>query len=455
METWDENPFYWTRRGRPVLLLGGSDEDNLFNHPHLGGNLDILKVCGGNYVRCTMSSRDEGNVEPYAKTGDQYDLNRFNPEYWSRFEKFLKLARERDVIVQIELWATYDYYQRNWARNPFNPALNVNYGTETTRLVPEWDFSQQRKWGINPFFYSPPALNHDRVLLRYQQAFVKRILDISQEYDNVLYCVDNETRAMPDWAWFWAEFVLDEGRRRGRRFQVTEMWDDWDLRDSENLATCVRPDLFSFVEVSQNNWQADQTHYDQLLWMRERLLGSQAGARPMNNVKVYGAPRPGLDAEAGLNIDRFWKNIFAGCASARFHRPSGTYMGGIGLNETAQGAIGAARTFTDAFDIFGSSPRPDLLREREEDEAYCLANPGRVYALYFPSGGEIVLDAEGGPYTQRWFDPETASFHRSEPVGSGSIRLATPDTSQIWLALLRPERESLVREERQRDRGTI
>jgi len=37
METWDGNPFYWARRGRPVLLLGGSDEDNLFNHPHLWG----------------------------------------------------------------------------------------------------------------------------------------------------------------------------------------------------------------------------------------------------------------------------------------------------------------------------------------------------------------------------------------------------------------------------------
>ena len=444
MEIWDGNPFYWARRGKPVLLLGGSDEDNLFNHPNLWDNLDTLKTCGGNYLRCTMSSRDQGNVQPYSKTGEQYDLDRVNPEYWSRLEEFLGLAHARDVIVQIELWATYDYYGNYWTRCPFNPALNVNYGTESTRLVPQWDAEQFHKSGINPFFYSPPALNHDPVLLSYQQAFVRHILDATQEYDNVLYCVDNESRALPDWAWFWAEFVLAEGRRRGRRFQVTEMWDDWDLRDAQNVATYVRPDLFSFIEVSQNNWQTGQTHYDRLLWMRDRLQRSQAGPRPMNNVKVYGAPSPGLSAEAELNIDRFWKSVFAGCASARFHRPSGEYRGGLGLNATAQAVIRASRSFTEAFDIFGCSPRPDLLRECKEDEVYCLANPGRVYALYFPSGGKAVLDTEGGPYTWRWFDPETVSFRSAEPVPSGAVRLVTPSTSRIWLALVQSEREPVV-----------
>jgi len=433
VEIWSENPFYWAYKGRPILLLGGSDEDNLFNHPQLWHNLDTLRECGGNYVRCTMSSRDEGNVWPYAKVGDKYDLNQFNPEFWSRFERFLELSHERDIIVQIEFWATFDFYRDNWLRNPFNPACNVNYTTETTRLVPEWDHHPAQK--VQPFFYSPPALNNDEVLLGYQQAFVRRVLDATLPYDHVLYCLDNETSAPPKWAWYWGEFIRDEVARRGKRIHLTEMWDAWDLRHEQHRATYERPDLFSFVDISQNNWQADQTHYDRILWMRELLLRSEAGPRPMNNVKVYGRPRPRVPAELSLSLDRWWQNIFGGCASTRFHRPDS----GLGLDETAQKMIRAARTFTDAFDIFRCAPRPDLLDEREENEAYCLADPGSVYALYFPTGGEVVLHTEGGPFTLRWFDVETATFGPPESVGTGDIRLRTPNTSQIWLALLQVE----------------
>ncbi len=433
MEIWGENRFYWTYRGRPVLLLGGSDEDNLFNHPGLWHNLDTLRQCGGNYVRCTLSSRDEGNVWPYAKVGDKYDLNQFNPEFWSRFERFLGLTHERDIIVQIEFWATFDFYREEWLRNPFNPALNVNYTTETTRLVPEWDHHPAQR--VQPFFYSPPALNDDRVLLGYQQAFVRRVLDATLSYDHVLYCLDNETSAPPEWAWYWGAFIRDEVRRRGKRIHLTEMWDAWDLRDEQHRATYERPDLFSFVDISQNNWQAGQTHYDRILWMRDQLVRSEAGPRPMNNVKVYGRPRPRVPADLSLSLDRWWQNIFGGCASTRFHRPDS----GLGLDETAQRMIRAARAFTDAFDVFRCAPRLDLLSERADGEAYCLADPGRVYALYFPAGGEVVLRTRGGPFTLRWFDVKTASFGRPEPVGAGDVRLRTPDASQVWLALLQRE----------------
>jgi len=437
MDIWSESPFYWARKGKPVLLLGGSDEDNLFNDPRLWGNLDTLQRCGGNYVRCTMSSRDEGNVWAYAQACGQYDLRQFNPEYWSRFERFLKLTCERDIVVQIEFWATFDFYREEWLRNPFNPAHNANYvagrssAGETTRLVPEWDHHPARK--VQPFFYSPPALNDDQVLLGYQQGFVRQVLDLTLPYDHVLYCLDNETSARPEWAWYWAKFILDEMARQGKRIHLTEMWDDWDLREEQHRATYERPDLFSFVDISQNNWQVGQTHMDRILWMRELLLASETGARPMNNVKVYGRPRPRVPAELSLSLDRYWQNIFGGCASTRFHRPDS----GLGLNDIAQKMIRAARVLTDAFDIFRCSPRPDLLSESRENDAYCLANPGHAYALYFPSGGEVVLHTTGSPFDLRWLDLETATLGPAKPVGTGAVRLCTPDTSQIWLAVLR------------------
>jgi hypothetical protein len=472
VEIWEENPFYWARNGAPILLLGGSDEDNLFNHPQLWHNLDMLQACGGNYVRCTMSSRDEGNVKPYRTDGELYDLDQFNPEYWSRFEEFLKLAHERDIVVQIEIWATYDYCigggqwkGRFWGENPFNPALNRNYAGETTRLLSEWDEpADRRAKRTQPFFHSVPALNNDRVLLTYQQAFVRRILDATQDYDHVLYCIDNETWALPDWSWYWAAFIEKEGVRRGVQLQVTEMWRERDIRTAQTLGSLLRPDIFSYLDISQNNRQDGQTHYNYLTWMRDKVLATGTGPRPITNVKVYSEKTHGwskqLSAQAGprpdipshvdpywdpqgrdrlfdptLGQDRFWKNIFAGCASTRFHRPPA----GIGLNEAAQATIRAARVFTDSLDVFRCAPHPELLSKRDDDEAYCLADPGRVYGLYFPRGGEVLLHGEGGPFFLAWFDPETASFEGNIPVGSGAIRLRTPDTSQPWLALLEAE----------------
>ena len=80
------NPYYFDYKGQPVLLLGGSDEDNLFNHPDLlQKNFATLAEVGGNYIRCTLSCRDSGNVWPFLKTDKGlYDLERFNPEYWQR-----------------------------------------------------------------------------------------------------------------------------------------------------------------------------------------------------------------------------------------------------------------------------------------------------------------------------------------------------------------------------------
>ena len=91
---WPENPFYWEYRGKPVLLLGGSVEDNLFQIDELREHLDLLRSVGGNYVRCTMSSRDAGNVWPFARDEQTglYDLDRLGEEYWRRFETFLRLT---------------------------------------------------------------------------------------------------------------------------------------------------------------------------------------------------------------------------------------------------------------------------------------------------------------------------------------------------------------------------
>ena len=162
IQPYSENRCYRQYQGKPVLLLGGSWQDNLFNHPiGLERHLDLLKSVGGNYVRCTMSSRDSDNIYPYFQDAatQKYDLDRWNDEYWRRFDHFLKATSERNIIVQIEVWATYDFYSRTshfvngksaWERNPFNPRNNINYDKWQTGLSELFESHGQSL--INPFF---------------------------------------------------------------------------------------------------------------------------------------------------------------------------------------------------------------------------------------------------------------------------------------------------------------
>ncbi len=381
----DVYPGYWAMDGRPVLLLGGSVEDNLFQIGHLEEHLDRLVSAGGNYVRNTMSSRDSGNLWAFRKAGNGlYDLDRWNPRYWERFERFLRLTAERDIVVQMEIWATFDFYRGNWDKNPFNPSNNINYDPGRSKL-PE-KVETHPVYTENNFFRSVPRQMALAVVLDYQRKFADRILSHTLAHDHVLYCMDNETSVCADWGIFWARYIAKKAGEAGKTVHATEMWDPWDLSHPFHSVTFDHPEIFTFVDISQNNHMTGQQHWDNGLKQMKRLEMTGV-VRPVNNVKVYGNDG-GRHKTTRNGIESFIQNVFMGCASTRFHRPSS----GQGLNTLAVSVIRSMRELTGRMDFFGGEPRNDLLSERTEHEAYCRAIQGTEYAVYFPAGGEVILD---------------------------------------------------------------
>ncbi|MGA2253208.1 MAG: DUF6298 domain-containing protein [Thermoguttaceae bacterium] len=436
------NPFYWQYRGRPILLLGGStapavqaNDEGMFHWPDAVEALDRLRAAGGNYVRCLMSAELRGEpVWPFAKKGQRYDLDQWNEEYWRRFQTFLQETQARNIIVSVELWATFDYYRANWERNPFNPKNNVNYTAAESGLplaVPSHPARAE-----NDFFRTIPGVKNVPAVLKYQQRFVDKVLSYTLAHDHVLYVIDNETTATPKWGAFWAECVRRAAQRQGRKVAVTEMFDPHDLTDPLYNSVIDHGELYDFVEIAQNNHQRGQLHYDRILGVRSRLAGAP---RPMTNVKIYGA-HGGLFGTDQDGMERFWRNIFAGCASSRFHEK---HLGG---SETAARMIRSARAVTDAFDLFHTAPHNDLLLDREPNRAYCLAAPGKEYAVYFPAGGKVRLDARGleGECQVRWYDIGGGRWANASRVTPGQpILLAAPGSGQ-WAALVRPNRNEDV-----------
>ena len=461
-----QNPMYWQYNGEPVLLLGGTVDDNLFQINNLKEHLDVLASVGGNYVRCTMSSRDSGNVKPFVKENGLFNLDKPNPDYWDRFESLLSLAFERDIIAQVEIWATYDFYwgDSGWAQNPFNPKLNRSYTASQSQLPEAIAYPAQQQ--NNPFFLSVPELDNNRVVLDYQQTFVDKLLSIALNYPNVLYCIDNETKTRPEWGRYWSAYIRDIAATAGKEIYVTEMWDNWDptnglvpgaVNQHPDLGgwyaeytnpemsewakpsnTINDPESYSFIDISNNNAQRGEVHYNTALFVRNYVQFSKH-PRPVNNVKIYGGMMNtlGQDGEywTGFHKDgeeRFWRNIFAGHASVRFHRPP--Y--GLGLNHVARHHIQSMRMLTDELDVLNSEPANPLLTNREENEAYCLANKGVEYAVYFTGRGSVELNVPAGDYELKWLQIRTSQWSDVQPAKLPGV-LETPSDDQ-WAVLIRP-----------------
>lgn len=284
------------------------------------------------------------------------------------------------------------------------------------------------------FFYTPPALKHIPLVRKYQEAFVDKMLSISLAYPNVLYCMNNEIGEPPEWGQYWAKFIRERAESTGMKVCLTDMRRIGDFRSAEQMTMLHDREHFDFFEISQNNHNDGQQHYDHIMHVR-----SEASAKPIpiNNVKIYGGTRNNK-VEEGTR--RFWRNVFGGCASSRFHRPGPAHQYfGIGLSELAQTHIRSMRKLTRAMDLFVCTPRNDLLSDRAPNQAYCLAKQGEQYAVYFPDGGAVKLDVSAlqESVEVRWLDIARSAWRVPQIVrGDGKLQLKTPGTGQ-WAALVR------------------
>jgi hypothetical protein len=430
LRPWSKNPFYWEYKGAPVLLLGGSDDDNLFQWlaEPLREHLDLIKSTGANYVRNTMSDRPDKDFEVYPfrrLASGKYDLREWNPEYWERFERFLRWTAEREIIVQIEIWDRFDYSRTNWTPHPYNPVNNVNYTYEQSGLAPEYPEHPGRNQ--QPFFFTTPGQRNNTVILQHQQRFVDKMLSYSLKHSHVLYCMDNETNGEEEWSRYWANYVKDRAKKAGTRVYVTEMWDEWDIKAPRHRQTFDHPDLYDFVDVSQNNHNTGDRHWENAVWMRQYL---SAKPRPVNTVKTYGPYGKTTDRDG---IERFWRHPIAGFASARFHRPPS----GQGLNAMAQASIRAARKIESQVRFWDLTAANDLLHGRQPNQSYLAAGPKGSFVLYLTDGGSARIRAAAGQYEVRWVNITSGEWGPQARVRSdGGATVVAPGAGH-WAAVLR------------------
>ena len=467
---------YWSYDGQRVLLLGGwnhghnpfidhdtdNDRDNqgVSTPSQIVSALDELVTAGGNYLRCVLDPGMAAGIQGFdfcARSGSRYDLTGMIGPFWTRLEMFLAEAEARDLIVQIEIWDRFDLIDHSWGSwpvSPWNPENNVNYTTGSSGLETSY-----RSSGDHPFLQTVPGHpayeqasesgKEQYDLVRgFQEGFVTRLLSVTLDHDNVLYCMDNETDEHPAWGEYWMDFIEAVAGEKDRNVMTTDMFNEvYRVESSRKLAYQLNNrDRYHYIDVSQvNSRYADEEHWVKVEWLvREAMAADPPWLLHMTKIygndialenDPWGGFRPGDSDNA---IEEWWRNLIAGVAGVRFHRPTS----GIGLSDDAKHCIRATREVETRVKLWDVEPRLDLLTDRQSDEAYLAADPGNSYILYFTQngGGSVGLKLDDYPETTfhlNWVDVSTGSQGPSMTLSGGStVAIDRPDDSSHWVATI-------------------
>lgn len=194
-----ENPHYLLFKGQATVLVTSAehygavlnndfDFETYLKTMHAEG-MNYTRIFTGSYVEIPGSFNIENNtlapivgsfVAPWQRTGEaglykgekKFDLSKWNPEYFSRLHKFISLASELDIVVEVTFFCS-TYQDAFWERNPFNPGNNVN----------EIPLNLERK--------KSNTLDNG-TLTEFQKNLVKKLVKELNDYDNVFYEIQNE-----------------------------------------------------------------------------------------------------------------------------------------------------------------------------------------------------------------------------------------------------------------------
>ena len=358
--------------------------------------------------------RKEGG--PLAADGlPQFDLTRFDEgsdarrHYWPRLRNLCECARERGIVVGITVffgWPKHNSESRSdWRYHPLN-AINGGPVRDEGRIITG---CQRIEWPGRETFGEPYDEDWPQgaKVQWVWERFADKLIGETNGYGNVFYCfMDEHSYPEGNCGDHFARFF----RRRGA------LWADWDRR-REEVDLVYGPTS----EAEDKNELA------------RRHLG-RTPARPY--VFLEGGPYVGEGMRTGM-----WTCLIGG-GHFFYHNDAGQETPQTGIMGYDLHVEGGDKGMTRR-DWLGHASRFFNERLRHLDEmapanhlilegdAYCLAAPGREYAVYSAEGDSFALDlsAAGGRRMAAGFhDPRTGEAKPIEGfVAAGDRRFVKPD----------------------------
>lgn len=230
-----QNPRYFTdKTGKAILLTGSHTWNNLVDMGtadppqefDYAGFLDFLRRYGHNFFRLwtweltnsTWNDKHYAWPQPWKRTGPgnaldgkpKFDLTRYEKAYFERLSERVKTAGEQGFYVSVMLFEGWELQvaPKPWEGHPFNVQNNVN----GVNGDPNGDGK-----GIETRTLSeiPPAV------LKLQEAYVRKVIDTVNAFDNVLYEISNEAGATSaEWQYHMIRYVKSYEARKPKQHPV-------------------------------------------------------------------------------------------------------------------------------------------------------------------------------------------------------------------------------------------
>jgi hypothetical protein len=388
-------------------LMGGRDERSI---QYSIDRLARLKV---NRMRVSLSGRTSTaygeavmngprwnvNISPWPAqdvadfTHPGFDYSRFDLAYWQKFERMLRYAREKNMVISLVL-------------------------------------------SMNDERVHPAAGSED------EHRFIRYAAARLGGFFNITWDLGDDLEGFRDEKWT---------HETGMSLEQGDPYHH--LATSHPMKTVFQDRGSSwFGFTSYQEWSRNQHS----LMLESRKLQEKAGRIIPQTNEEYGYEdhypdwaAPGSDSAEVLRRTA-WDIYMAGGyqtagESARRGtniRPDtgGGWMNGRGDDtQTLFVGYGHIVEFFTGFDWWKSNPHDELVN----DENYCLADPGNVYAIYLPHGGKATVQLGPGKYHAEWFNATSGQRYPStEDVTGPSWTSSNPPDeagSPDWAILLRKQ----------------
>jgi hypothetical protein len=403
------NPRYFqnTATGRAVLLTGSHTWPNLVDmgtsdpppafdfDAYLGWmsgfNHNFIRLWTWELVRWDTNADGQNKrhtIAPlaYARTGPgaaldgkpKFDLTKFNPEYFERLQRRVAAARQRGIYVSVMLfegWAV-QLASGAWEGHPFNPSNNIN-GIDG-------DTNGDGK-GVEIHELGNEAVT------AIQEAYVRKVIDTVNGFDNVLYEISNENHpASTEWQYHMIRFV--------KAYEKT------------------KPQQHPVGMTFQYKGGKNETLFDSPAdWISPNPDGGYRDDPPVaDGHKVVLSDTDHLWGIGG-NEAWVWKSFLRGCNPIFMDPYDGEVLAGKPEAEwdPIRRSLGYARRYAERMDLARAVPTTDTASTK-----YCLAQPGKEYLVYRPAGqgDSFTVKLTPGSYTYEWFDPA-----EGRELGAGKV----------------------------------
>jgi hypothetical protein len=300
----------------------------------------------------------------------KFDLTKFDAKYFERLRTRVDTAGRRGIYVSVMLFEGWGLMHGNkgraapdgwaWRAHPFHPDNNVN------DLKLDADKPEVHRLG-------------NTKANELQAAYIRKVVDTVNEFDNVLYEVINEG-GHKDWDWWVIATIRDHERDKARQHPVGITGHGAERLDSmlASPADWISPGRVDGFADDPPAWNAEHA--------KVSLLDTD---------HIWGV---------GGNAGWVWKSFCRGHNPIFMDPYDGAVLGQAGDKqwEPIYRALGNARRFADQMNLARMSPHDELASTK-----YCLAAPGAEYLIYLPDGGSVTVDlsAAKGMLHVEWFDP--------------------------------------------------